>query len=269
MYLDPTHIGIHLSPKDLWGFHREAEQAGQALPVALVLGHHPAFQLGSAAVATSSLDEYRIAGALLGTGVRVAPSLTFGDELPVPAESEVIIEGRLLPGVRCVEGPFGEMLDSLCDVIGFVVAPAFLAYQADLRSYDLVGPAVMFAFIACGAIRLARFPLIKAKAYFLGLPTPASGATLGMLSLYAGELPEGLLVVATGGLAILMVTLIRFPKFNTTLRFLPPPMRWVFVLVVVPSLIVFQPKALLGLMCLYLLSGPAIELRLQRGGPGA
>lgn len=110
MYLDPTHIGIHLSPKDLWGFHREAEQAGQALPVALVLGHHPAFQLGSAAVATSSLDEYRIAGALLGTGVRVAPSLTFGDELLVPAESEVIIEGRLLPGVRCVEGPFGEYM---------------------------------------------------------------------------------------------------------------------------------------------------------------
>jgi len=178
------------------------------------------------------------------------------------------LDGAAARALR-VEGPFGEMLDSLCDVIGFVVAPAFLAYQADLRSYDLVGPAVMFAFIACGAIRLARFPLIKAKAYFLGLPTPASGATLGMLSLYAGELPEGLLVVATGGLAILMVTLIRFPKFNTTLRFLPPPMRWVFVLVVVPSLIVFQPKALLGLMCLYLLSGPAIELRLQRGGPGA
>ena len=127
----------------------------------------------------------------------------------------------------------------------------------------------MFAFVACGAIRLARFPLIKTKGYFLGLPTPAAGTTLAMLSLYADELPSGLLVVATAGLAILMVTLIRFPKFNTALKFLPAPMRWAFALVVIPTLLVIEPKALLGLMCLYLLSGPAIELRLQRAGPGS
>ena len=217
------------------------------VPLALSLG---GLACGVASVLASSSGEFATAAVLIIVAI-------FFDGL----------DGAAARVLR-VEGQFGEMLDSLCDVIGFVVAPAFLAYQADLRSYDLVGPAVMFAFIACGAIRLARFPLIKAKAYFLGLPTPASGATLGMLSLYAGELPEGLLAVATGGLAILMVTLIRFPKFNTTLRFLPPPMRWAFVLVLVPSLMVFEPKALLGLMCLYLLSGPAIELRLQRAGSG-
>jgi CDP-diacylglycerol--serine O-phosphatidyltransferase len=165
-----------------------------------------------------------------------------------------------------VEGPFGEMLDSLCDVIVFVVAPAYLAYQTNLHQYDLIGRATMFAFVACGAIRLARFPLIKTKGYFLGLPTPASGAILAMFSVYADELPGGLLVVATAGLAVLMITLIRFPKFNTALKFLPTPMRWALALVVVPGLLVFEPKALLGLMCLYLLSGPAIELRLQRAG---
>ncbi len=110
MYLDRNHIGVHISPRDLWNFHRSAEAEGQALPVALILGHHPAFNLGAAAVATSTMDEYHIAGALLGESVRVAPSRAYGDELLVPADAEVIIEGRLLPGVRCVEGPFGEYM---------------------------------------------------------------------------------------------------------------------------------------------------------------
>ncbi len=110
MYLDRRHIGVHISPKDLWGFHRTAEGAGEALPVALILGHHPAFNLGAAAVATSALDEYHIAGALLGESVRVAPSRAFGENLLVPADAEAIVEGRLLPGVRAVEGPFGEYM---------------------------------------------------------------------------------------------------------------------------------------------------------------
>lgn len=225
------------------GFPRAA-----LVPLALSLG---GLACGVASILASTSGEFALAAILVVVAI-------FFDGL----------DGAAARALR-VEGPFGEMLDSLCDVIGFVVAPAFLAYQANLHSYDLVGPATMFAFVACGAIRLARFPLIKTKGYFLGLPTPAAGATLAMLSLYADELPGGLLVVATAGLAVLMVTLIRFPKFNTALNFLPTPMRWAFALVVVPTLLVLEPKALLGLMCLYLLSGPAIELRLQRAGPGS
>lgn len=110
MILDSTHVGIHISPRDLWGFHRTAENAGQPLPVGLVLGHHPAFNLGAAALATTATDEYHLAGALFGAPVRVVPSLSYGAELLVPADAEVIIEGRLLPGVRTVEGPFGEYM---------------------------------------------------------------------------------------------------------------------------------------------------------------
>jgi 2,5-furandicarboxylate decarboxylase 1 len=110
MLLDNRHIGVHISPRDLWSFHRTAEGTGQPLPVALVLGHHPAFNLGAAAIGGSAQDEYFISGALLGHAVRVAPSLSYGDELMVPADAEVIIEGRLLPGTRVVEGPFGEYM---------------------------------------------------------------------------------------------------------------------------------------------------------------
>jgi CDP-diacylglycerol--serine O-phosphatidyltransferase len=223
------------------GFPRAA-----LVPLTLSLG---GLACGVASIVASASGEFAFAAILVVTAV-------FFDGL----------DGTAARALR-VEGPFGETLDSLCDVIGFVLAPAFLAYQAGLYSYEVVGPASMFAFVACGVIRLARFPLMKTQKYFLGLPTPAGGATLAMLSLYANELPSGLLVVATAGLAVLMVTLIRFPKFNSALRILPPPLRWAFAVVLVPALLMIEPRALLGLMCLYLLSGPAIELRLQRAGP--
>ena len=110
MFLDERHIGVHISPRDLWSFHRGAEAAGEPLPVALVLGHHPAFNLGAAAIAGSTQDEYHLAGALMGHAVRVVPSRSYGSELMVPADAEAIIEGRLLPGTRVVEGPFGEYM---------------------------------------------------------------------------------------------------------------------------------------------------------------
>jgi UbiD family decarboxylase len=110
MYLDPRHIGVHMSPKDLWRFHRAKEGEGKPLPIALVLGHHPAFNLAAAAAAPATLDELHLAGALLGDGVRVVASRSYGEELMVPADAEAIIEGRLLPGVRAVEGPFGEYM---------------------------------------------------------------------------------------------------------------------------------------------------------------
>ncbi len=110
MYLDPRHAGVHISPRQLWSFHRESEEAGEDLPVALVLGHHPAFNLAAAALTGLAIDEYHVAGALLDTPLQVGPSVSFADALLVPAHAELIIEGRLLAGRRTVEGPFGEYM---------------------------------------------------------------------------------------------------------------------------------------------------------------
>src|SRR5262249_45080648 len=110
MFLDRRHIAVHFSPKDAWRYQRAAESAGQDLPVALVLGHHPSFNLSGAAVASSQEDEYQLAGALMGESVRLAPSQAYSSELLVPADAEAIIEGRLLAGRRAVEGPFGEYM---------------------------------------------------------------------------------------------------------------------------------------------------------------
>jgi 2,5-furandicarboxylate decarboxylase 1 len=113
MFLDSRHAGVHISPRQLWAFHREAEEAGADLPVALILGHHPAFNLAAAALTAMAVDEYHVAGALLGGPLEVAPSVSFGDVLLIPAQAELIIEGRLLAGKRVVEGPFGEYMKYL------------------------------------------------------------------------------------------------------------------------------------------------------------
>ena len=44
----------------------------------------------------------------MGEPLRLVPSETFGDELLVPADAEMVIEGRVLPHQREVEGPFGD-----------------------------------------------------------------------------------------------------------------------------------------------------------------
>ncbi|MEO8194143.1 MAG: CDP-diacylglycerol--serine O-phosphatidyltransferase [Gemmatimonadales bacterium] len=75
---------------------------------------------------------------------------------------------------------FGSELDSLVDVITFGLAPAFIMYFAVLNreGWEWLIP---FLYVACAAIRLARFNVEqagRAKRYFHGLPSPAAGMTL-------------------------------------------------------------------------------------------
>lgn len=83
-----------------------AERAGQPLDVAIVIGVDPLTLLSSQAIAPLDFDELTIAGALHGVPLRVVKCVT--SELRVPAETEIVVEGRVLPQVRELEGPFGE-----------------------------------------------------------------------------------------------------------------------------------------------------------------
>jgi 2,5-furandicarboxylate decarboxylase 1 len=83
-----------------------AEEAGEALEIALVIGVHPACILASQAIAALDEDEMEIAGALMGAPVEMVKCRT--NQVRVPAHAEIVIEGRILPGIREPEGPFGE-----------------------------------------------------------------------------------------------------------------------------------------------------------------
>lgn len=75
---------------------------------------------------------------------------------------------------------FGSELDSLVDVITFGFAPALTMYFAvfNKEGWEWL---IVFLYVACAAIRLARFNVEqagRAKRYFHGLPSPAAGMTL-------------------------------------------------------------------------------------------
>src|SRR5579863_9365091 len=99
-------IGVLLLPRHTQHYFRMAEQAGEALEIALVIGVHPACILASQAIAALDSDEMEIAGALLGRPIEMVKCRT--NQVRVPAHAEIVIEGRILPKVREPEGPFGE-----------------------------------------------------------------------------------------------------------------------------------------------------------------
>jgi 2,5-furandicarboxylate decarboxylase 1 len=102
----PNRLGVLLLPRHTHIFFEMAEKEGQPLDVAIVIGVDPLTLLASQAIAPLDFDELTIAGALHGRPLPVVKCLT--SELRVPAEAEIVVEGRLLPKVREQEGPFGE-----------------------------------------------------------------------------------------------------------------------------------------------------------------
>ncbi len=106
---DRNHTGFLMTLQHMWRIFRGYEEAGEECPVATVLGHHPAYQMGSCYGGPFEISEYDIIGGYLQEPLRLVPSETWGDKLLVPADAEIVIEGALLPGKRVVEGPFGEV----------------------------------------------------------------------------------------------------------------------------------------------------------------
>lgn len=102
----PKRMAMLILPRHLHAFVQMAEERGEALPVAVVIGVDPLTLLASQAVVPVDHDELEIAGALHGAPLEVVKCLT--SEVRVPANAEIVIEGRILNGVREPEGPFGE-----------------------------------------------------------------------------------------------------------------------------------------------------------------
>jgi CDP-diacylglycerol---serine O-phosphatidyltransferase len=139
-----------------------------------------------------------------------------------------MIDGRVARLTR-TQSAFGMEIDSLADVVSFGVAPAQLVYTWSLHSLGTTGMLVCFAYVACGAIRLARFNVLstdtsgrpkKPSKYILGLPIPGAAGILVSLvaanhavdgELAASHLPVAIVMVS---LAFFMVSKIKFRSFK-------------------------------------------------------
>ena len=86
--------------------HRTWARAGQATPVAIVLGADPATLLSAALPLPETVSELSFAGALNNTRPRLVRARSV--PLMVPAEAEIVIEGWVSPDETAPEGPFGD-----------------------------------------------------------------------------------------------------------------------------------------------------------------
>lgn len=122
-----------------------------------------------------------------------------------------ILDGVAARKCDC-DGDFGGNLDSLADSVSFGVAPAIAIYLSTLNAIPIFGLAACVFYVVCGALRLARFPLVKHPKHFVGLPIPPAGVMLAGLAI--PNLSPLLVLASILILSILMVSTLPIPKLS-------------------------------------------------------
>ena len=121
------------------------------------------------------------------------------------------------------QSDFGAEYDSLADMVSFALAPALVIYLWALSDMGKLGWLIAFIYVACGALRLARFNTqvgVADKRFFQGLASPAAAAVLAGLVWVASDMgwsaeslavPAFFLTLASG---LLMVSNVRYRSFK-------------------------------------------------------
>jgi len=178
-----------------------------------------------------------------------------------------ILDGRVARMTR-TSTKFGTEYDSLADVIAFGVAPGILVYTWALRPWGTLGWLAASTYVACGALRLARFNVqyeSSEKRHFLGLPIPAAAEVIAALVLLyyfvggEGETHKRItLLLTTFVLAGLMVSNFRYFSFKESELLRRQPFWSLVAVVVTLALFIALPQVMLFLtFSLYAVSGPA------------
>ncbi len=101
------------------------------------------------------------------------------------------------------ESDFGREFDSLADIVSFGVAPALLVYRIVLQEFPRACWIIAFVYLACGALRLARFNCVSAGGNgngngqsesaknFTGFPIPAAAGLIASITLFMLWLAQG------------------------------------------------------------------------------
>lgn len=87
----------------------ELEKLNKPMDVAIILGYDAPFLLASQISSfTYGVDKYEVDSALRGRPLELVKCETV--DLLVPAYSEIVLEGKIIPNKRKIEGPFGELM---------------------------------------------------------------------------------------------------------------------------------------------------------------
>ena len=99
-------IGLHWQIHKHGADHAAATGENQKMPVAICMGGPPELIFSAIAPLPDNLSEYQFAGILGRRSLRITKALT--QDLMVPAEADIVIEGYCVPGETRLEGPFGD-----------------------------------------------------------------------------------------------------------------------------------------------------------------
>ncbi|MBS7707045.1 UbiD family decarboxylase [Chelatococcus asaccharovorans] len=109
MYVSDDELRCRLAPRHhLTIYHEKAEKMGKPLEAAMLIGAPATSFLTAAAPLPYDVDELEVAARLKGAPIAMRKCKYI--DLEVPADTEIVIEGRFLPNERRAEGPFGEFM---------------------------------------------------------------------------------------------------------------------------------------------------------------
>jgi len=103
-----NNVSILIESSGLNEMYHTLEIQNEPLEVAIILGVHPIITLASQLNSQQfGLDKMDVAGALAGEPYEMVRCKTVN--LEVPANAEIVLEGKMIPHKRRTEGPFGEL----------------------------------------------------------------------------------------------------------------------------------------------------------------
>jgi len=170
---------------------------------------------------------------------------------------------------------FGMEFDSLADLVSFGVAPALLAFVWGLSEYGRFGWLAAFLFLACGALRLARYNVqvdMVEKGFFNGLPIPAAASMIAAMVMIfyhlggSGTARNVMVLLLTYALAFLMVSSVKYRSFKESLNKDRAPFMVLVLAAIFIIILASEPQiTLFVLLGLYVVSGPVEKLLLLLG----
>lgn len=101
-----NRLGFHTQLHHDGARNRHGYDHNEKMPVAISLGGDPCLLFAASAPLPPFLSEMMFAGFLRREGVPMVKCIT--QDLEVPADSEIVIEGYVNPGEKEIEGPFGD-----------------------------------------------------------------------------------------------------------------------------------------------------------------
>ena len=177
---------------------------------------------------------------------------------------------------------FGVEYDSLSDLIAFGLAPGLLIYTWALTPFGRVGWLAAFLYVACAALRLARFNVASSTMetkYFHGLPSPGAGgmiATTVIIAYHLGWVDSSkhiTILLLTFFLSFMMVSKVRYQSLKKLELTGTMPFQILVITLCVIVIIAAEPQfTLFTIFFLYAFSGPVLAIQrkliaLRKGVP--